>query len=221
LGTSGAFAFYPNKQITTGEGGALLTNDETTARLCRSWRNQGRGEGSGWLHHERLGYNYRISDISCGLGLGQLGRLPEILAKRSAVAGIYNQLFSGLQEVITPTAAPAHDRISWFVYVVRLQPEFTREDRDAILATLRAEGIGCSNYFAPLHLQEFYRETFGFQRGDFPVTEHVSDRTIALPFFNNLSIEQAETVYAAMVRAVGSVRKGVYALPQRAHAATA
>ncbi|MEP7353094.1 MAG: DegT/DnrJ/EryC1/StrS family aminotransferase [Acidobacteriota bacterium] len=208
FGHSGAFAFYPNKQITTGEGGAIVTNDERTARLSRSWRNQGRGEGSAWLQHERLGYNYRLSDINCGLGLGQLGRLQEIGQMRAQAAETYSQMLAEVPEVITPSLHPHNAEISWFVYVVRLQPEFTREDRDQILATLRARGIGCNNYFAPLHLQDFYREMYGFQRGDFPVTEHVADRTIALPFFNRLTISQIETVTDALRHAVGAIRRG-------------
>lgn len=211
LGHSGTFAFYPNKQITTGEGGAIVTNDENTARLCRSWRNQGRGEGSSWLQHERLGYNYRLSDINCALGLGQLSRLDRILAMRSQVAAAYTEALRSLPELILPAEPVRGTKISWFVYVVRLRDEFRREDRDAILESLRAEGIGCNNYFAPIHLQEFYRERFGFRRGQFPVTEHVADRTIALPFFNTLSSAQIEAVCSAL-------RRAIHSLPRRCHA---
>ncbi|MEO8099662.1 MAG: DegT/DnrJ/EryC1/StrS family aminotransferase [Acidobacteriota bacterium] len=219
FGHSGAFAFYPNKQITTGEGGAIVTNDETVARLCRSWRNQGRGEGSAWLQHERLGYNYRISDINCGLGLGQVTRLQDILQMRKNVAEAYNEVLASHSAVITPPPGTEQREVSWFVYVVRLQPEFTREDRDQVLDAMRAEGIGCSNYFAPLHLQEFYREMFGFRRGDFPVTEHVSDRTIALPFFNTLTLDQIETVADSLRRAIGGLKKGLVLVPELRQAA--
>jgi perosamine synthetase len=204
LGVSGAFAFYPNKQITTGEGGAVVTNDENVARVCRSWRNQGRGEGGAWLQHERLGYNYRLSDINCALGLGQLSRLDDILRKRKAVAEAYRQALESVPAVITPRPDPG---MSWFVYVVRLQGEFTREQRDQILDSLRAEGIGCNNYFAPIHLQKYFREMFGFRRGQFPVTEHVADRTIALPFFNNLTHGQIEIVASALERAIGRLKR--------------
>ncbi len=203
FGDSGCFAFYPNKQITTGEGGAVVTNDENVARLCRSWRNQGRSEGGAWLQHERLGYNYRLSDINCALGLGQLSRLDEILKKRMHVATAYRDALSSVPAVITPRPEPG---MSWFVYVVRLQDEFTREQRDQVLASLRNEGIGCNNYFAPIHLQAFYAEKFGYRRGDFPVTEHVADRTIALPFFNNLTTSQIEIVTSALSRAIGNVK---------------
>jgi perosamine synthetase len=208
FGQSAAFAFYPNKQITTGEGGAIVTDDETVARRCRSWRNQGRSEGSTWLQHEVLGYNYRISDINCGLGLGQVARLPHILERRASVAATYDQLLANIPELITPHPPEAAGEISWFVYVVRLRPEFSREDRDRVLALLRAEGIGCNNYFTPLHLQRFFVERFGYRRGDFPVTEHVADRTIALPFFNALSQEQAERVTKALARAIGCLKRG-------------
>ncbi len=206
FGDSGCFAFYPNKQITTGEGGAIVTNDDRVAQLCRSWRNQGRGEGSAWLQHERLGYNYRLSDINCALGLGQLSRLDQMLRKRSAVARMYSEVLESVPEVITPAHA---EGISWFVYVVRLRDEFTRAHRDRVLESLRSEGIGCNNYFSPIHLQSYFREMFGYRRGDFPVTEHVADRTIALPFFNNLSLAQVETVVAALARAIGKLTRSV------------
>ena len=203
FGNSGAFAFYPNKQITTGEGGAVVTNDENAARLCRSWRNQGRGEGDTWLQHLLLGYNYRISDINCALGLSQLSRLDQILEQRKLVAETYHQALACLPEVIRPRL----DRgMSWFVYVIRLQDEFTRQQRDSILGSLRREEIGCSCYFPPIHLQTYYREMFGFRPGDFPVTEQVADRTIALPFFNKLTRDQVEIVTKALSNAIGKLK---------------
>ncbi len=219
FGQSACFAFYPNKQITTGEGGALVTDDEQVARLARSWRNQGRGEGGAWLQHERLGYNYRLADINCALGIGQLSRLAAILNLRRRVAGLYAERLMRVPEVILPAMPAAGTEISWFVYVVRLQDDFTRDDRDRILGQLRAEGIGCNNYFAPIHLQQFYRAQFGYQRGDFPVTEHVADRTIALPFFNHLSEEQIDRVVSGLVRAIGHVGPAGVVVPELAAAA--
>lgn len=206
LGQSGVFAFYPNKQITTGEGGAVLTNDESIAALCRSWRNQGRGAGSAWLQHERLGYNYRISEINCALGLGQVSRLDAILAQRQRVAECYTQMLARVPEVIVPTAPVQGTTISWFVYVIRLQDNFTRENRDQVLESLRNAGIGCNNYFSPIHLQSFYQDAFHYRRGDFPVTEHVADRTIALPFFNQLTADQIEVVVKALSEAIHSLK---------------
>jgi perosamine synthetase len=205
FGQSAAFAFYPNKQVTTGEGGAIVTDDAGIARLCRSWRNQGRGENGAWLQHERLGYNYRLSDINCALGVVQLSRLPEILARRQRVAETYFRLLGDVPEVVPPPRAAEGSEMSWFVYVVRLRDEFSREDRDRVLAALRQAGVACNNYFAPIHLQSFYRERFGFRPGDFPVAEHVADRTIALPFFNLLAEDRIAAVVAALARAIGSL----------------
>lgn len=209
FGQSGAFAFYPNKQITTGEGGAIVTNDERVARLARSWRNQGRGDGSAWLQHERLGYNYRLSDINCALGLGQVSRLHEILSLRRTVAERYNHALAGIPGVILPPQTASGMEMSWFVYVIRLADEFTREDRDHVLELLRQQGVACNNYFAPIHLQQFYQEQYGYRRGDFPVTEHVADRTIALPFFNHLSEAQVAQVAGALARSLNSLDRAV------------
>ena len=193
FGRCAAFGFYPNKQMTTGEGGVVVTDDDEIAGLCRSMRNQGRGETAAWLQHERLGYNYRLSDINCALGIGQLSRIEEMLAKREQVAGWYAERLRGVADVVVPEAREG-ERISWFVYVVRLADRFTRQDRDRIIAGMRERGIVCGNYFTPIHLQPFYREMFGYKEGDFPVTEAVADRTIALPFYNELSEGQLDEV---------------------------
>jgi len=193
FGDCGVFGFYPNKQITTGEGGMIVTDNEKIYKLCKSMRNQGRSDNGGWLQHERLGYNYRITDINCALGIAQLERINEILAKREKVAKLYNERLKESEELIIPEFEE-NKKISWFVYVVRLSDEHSQEDRDSILNKLREIGIGCSNYFTPIHLQPFYREMFGCKKGDFPVTERVSERTVALPFYNNLKEEQVDYV---------------------------
>jgi perosamine synthetase len=197
FGQVAVFAFYPNKQMTTGEGGMIVTNNSKVAKLCRSMRNQGRGEDGGWLAHERLGYNYRLSDINCALGLAQLERLDEILQKRDQVAEEYHKKLSELEEIHIPESAEG-TVVSWFVYVIRLSEKYSREDRDRILAGLKAKKIGCNNYFTPIHLQPFYRAMFGFKEGDFPVTEAVAARTIALPFYNNLTSEQISWVVSSL-----------------------
>jgi perosamine synthetase len=199
-GQAGVFAFYPNKQMTTGEGGAVFTDDPEIARLCRSLRNQGRGEGDGWLTHERLGYNYRLSDMSCALGIVQLERIDEFLAKRQVVADTYASVLSKVEGIHLPHVDPVTTRMSWFVYVVRLADEFTRQDRDFILQALRRRGVGVNNYFPPIHLQGFYRDQFGFKPGAFPITEHVASRTIALPFHNNVTVDECAMV-ADLLRA--------------------
>jgi len=197
FGRCAAFGFYPNKQMTTGEGGMVVTNEDRIAAMCRSMRNQGRSDKAAWLQHERLGFNYRLSDINCALGIGQLSRLKEMLAKRERVAGWYAERLKGLEDVIVPLAGKG-ERISWFVYVVRLAERFSRKDRDRVLAGLRACGIACSNYFTPIHLQPFYRKMFGYKEGDFPVAESAAARTIALPFYNDLSQRQIDSAVMAL-----------------------
>jgi len=184
FGDMGVFAFYPNKQITTGEGGMIVTNDDKIARLFRSFRNQGRDSDKGWLEHSRLGYNYRISEINCALGIAQLERIDEILKKRERVAFRYNELLRDYVKV--PETSDGAKR-SWFVYVVCLPDKYSKKFRDRILAKLLKKGIGSNKYFSPIHLQPFYRKMFGYAKGDFEVTEYISERTIALPFHNNLN----------------------------------
>jgi perosamine synthetase len=186
FGKMSVFAFYPNKQITTGEGGMILTDDNKLADMCVSLRNQGRDKGGAWLSHERLGYNFRLSDINCVLGIVQLSRIEEIVAKRRQVAKWYQEMLADDDRLIVP-AEPAGCRFSWFVFVVQLTENFSQKQRDKILEAMRAKGIQVSNYFSPVHLQPFMAKQFGFEKGDFPVTESVAERTIALPFYNNLS----------------------------------
>jgi perosamine synthetase len=185
FGRAGIFGFYPNKQITTGEGGMIVTNDDTFAAMCRSLRNQGR-EGMSWLSHQRLGYNYRLSELNAALGVAQMRRLDEILANRRRVAHLYIERLMTNRYLILPTLED-DTHVSWFVFVVRLNDLFEPGDRDQIMMQLRAEGIGCSNYFPPIHLQPYIAEKFGHKPGDFPVSEYVAARTLALPFFGNMT----------------------------------
>jgi len=193
FGKASTFAFYPNKQITTGEGGMIMTDDDDLADMCVSLRNQGRGKGDGWLSHERLGYNYRLSDINCALGIVQLSRIEEIKAKRKQVAKWYQEMLASEDRLIVPSEPDGCD-MSWFVFVVRLIEGFTVQQRDGILEDVKSKGIQVSNYFPPVHLQPFMVERFGYKKGDFPVTESVCERTIALPFYNNLTKDEVATV---------------------------
>ncbi|MFH1304870.1 MAG: DegT/DnrJ/EryC1/StrS family aminotransferase [Candidatus Omnitrophota bacterium] len=206
FGNAGAFAFYPNKQMTTGEGGAITTNDEGLYRECRSMRNQGRGENKAWLQHERLGYNYRISDINCALGIAQLERIDEILLKRAKVAENYRRVLGGIEEITLPHVS-SDVKMSWFVYVVRMHKGFDMNARQKVLTELRKKGIECSDYFSPIHLQPFYRRMFGYKEGDFPVTEAVSERTVALPFYNNLERGQIEYVAENLKQALCEINR--------------
>jgi len=193
FGKMSVFAFYPNKQITTGEGGMILTDDDHLADMCASLRNQGRGKSGTWLSHERLGYNYRLSDINCALGIAQLSRIDEIKTKRKQVAKWYQEMLADDDRLIVPAESDGCD-MSWFVFVVRLADRFTRKQRDIVLKQMMAKGIQVSNYFSPVHLQPFIAESLGCCEGDFPVTESVSARTIALPFYNNLTRDDVAAV---------------------------
>ena len=197
FGTMSIFAFYPNKQITTGEGGMILTDDDELADVCISLRNQGRGKDGSWLSHERLGYNYRLSDINCALGIVQLARIDELKAKRKQVAKWYQEILADDDRLIVP-AEPDDCDVSWFVFVVRLADRFTLEQRDGILEAMKARGIQVSNYFPPVHLQPFMAEQLGYKEGDFPVTESVCKSTIALPFYNNLTKDEVAIVCKAL-----------------------
>jgi len=212
FGRMAVFGFYPNKQITTGEGGMIVTQDDHLADLCVSLRNQGRAQGATWLCHERLGYNFRLSDIQAALGVVQLSRIEEIKAKRQQVAQWYQEMLAEeerLGRLIVPTA-PEDGEMSWFVFVVRLQQgDFTVDDRNRILEQLTHEGIQVGNYFPPVHLQPFMAKQFGYKKGDFPITESVSERTIALPFHNNLTQDQVAFVCKKLRAALDSLSPAV------------
>jgi perosamine synthetase len=193
FGTIGVFGFYPNKQITTGEGGMIVTDRDDLADLCLSLRNQGRGATGGWLAHERLGYNYRLSDINGALGLAQLSRIDEIKAKRRQVAAWYQEMLAPEDRLIVPREADGCD-VSWFVFVVQLAEPYGLEPRDGVLREMSRQGIQVSNYFPPVHLQPFIAAQYGYARGDFPLAESVSRRTIALPFYNHLTQDEVAII---------------------------
>jgi perosamine synthetase len=197
FGTMSVFGFYPNKQITTGEGGMILTDDDALADMCVSLRNQGRSKHAGWLAHERLGYNYRISDINCALGIAQLSRIDEIKARRRHLADWYREMLADVARLIL-LDEPSDCDLSWFVFVVRLVEGITAERRDRILQQMQSRNIQVSNYFPPVHLMPFIAEKFGYKPGDFPITESASTRTIALPFHNHLTKEQVFTVCSTL-----------------------
>ena len=193
FGQMSAFAFYPNKQITTGEGGMILTDDDELAAMCVSLRNQGRGRGGGWLAHDRMGYNYRLSDINCALGIVQLSRIEEFVKKRARVAKMYQDILTDDDRLIVPQA-PANGLMSWFVFVVRLTEQYTQDQRNTLLKKMLDRGIQVSNYFPPVHLQPFIAEQYGCEIGDMPVTDAVVKSTIALPFYNNLTETEVHLV---------------------------
>ncbi len=191
LGDCGVYAFYPNKQITTGEGAMIVTNDDRAAAMMRALRNQGRAPGDTWLQHTHLGYNYRLDEMSAALGRVQMARLDELIERRMQVAGWYAERLAELPEVEIPRLAPYTSRVSWFVYVVRFQPGL---DRDAIARRLEQAGIPARPYFLPIHLQPYMVESFGFRPGDFPVTEDLGLRSLALPFSGVMPESQVDMV---------------------------
>lgn len=199
LGNSAVYAFYPNKQITTGEGGVIITDDDVAADLMRGLRNQGRAPGDTWLQHTHLGYNYRITELSAALGKVQMSRLEELLSKREQVAAWYGQHLQKFTEVEMQFIAPSTTRMSWFVYVVRLAP---RIDRDKLIRVLDAAGIPSRPYFAPIHLHPFMSERFGYQPGDYPITEDLGRRGLALPFSGVMTEEQVALVCKELEAAI-------------------
>ncbi len=199
LGKAGVFAFYPNKQMTSGEGAVLVTNDEEWANLFRSLRNQGRDVFNQWLEHARLGFNYRMSELNAAVGVIQMRRLEELLSKRTLIAEQYNQMLLDLDGVSPLTVVPSTTRMSWFVYVVRLAAEF---ERNQVIQLLGKRGIPARPYFSPIHLQPFYREEFGFKPRDFPVAEAAGHSTLALPFHNNMNKDEIKVVIDALAEAM-------------------
>ncbi|RMH28686.1 MAG: DegT/DnrJ/EryC1/StrS family aminotransferase [Planctomycetota bacterium] len=212
FGRVAVFGFYPNKQITTGEGGMIVTDDDAIADACRSMRNQGRAlepaaaPGAARLgmsfRHDRLGFNYRMSDVNAALGVGQMRRLDGILEARDLAAREYMRLLMDTSDIILPTV-DGDTRMSWFVFVVRLADEYTEEERDRIIEGLRRHDIGAAAYFPCIHLQPFYRARFGFEPGSFPIAERTALRTIALPFFTRISRREIDLVSQTLKLMIG------------------
>ena len=199
FGDAGVFAFYPNKQLTTGEGGMVVTDREDWADWIRSLRNQGRAVGDSWLQHTFPGYNYRLDEMSAALGRVQAERFDELLSNRAQVAEWYGEALANLPGVELPTITPTTSHMSWFVYVVRLDPAI---DRQGVIAALEREGIPSRVYFEPIHLQPYMVEIHGYQAGDFPVTEDLGSRSLALPFSGVMTEEQVGLVRDALKNAV-------------------
>jgi perosamine synthetase len=202
LGDYGVFAFYPNKQITTGEGGMVVTDDDEAADFMRALRNQGRAVGDTWLQHTHLGYNYRLDEMSAALGTTQLKRLDDLITKREQVAGWYEARLSEIPGVEIPFIESFTTRVSWFVYVVRFD---SRIDRDALAKRLGEMGVPARPYFLPIHLQPYMVDRFGYREGDFPVTEDLGRRGLALPFSGVMTEEQVEYVCRSVREVLSAV----------------
>lgn len=191
LGDYGVFAFYPNKQITTGEGAMIITNHDRGAELIKAMRNQGRAPGDTWLQHTYLGYNYRLDEMSAALGRVQMSRLEELLSRRQQVADWYDERLAEMPWIERPQVASSTTRMSWFVYVIRFVPNISR---DKVAEELEQLGIPVRPYFVPIHQQPYVIERFGYQRGDFPVAEDLGNRSLALPFSGVMSEAQVDQV---------------------------
>jgi perosamine synthetase len=199
-GHPAVFGFYANKQITTGEGGMIALGDGELKARIDSERNQGRAWDMGWLDHDRLGFNYRLSDIACALGVAQLGRLGEMLVGRARVAGWYREALAEVEGLGLPCGDMGGDRRGWFVFVVQLPAGV---ERDTVIRRLAESGVQSKPYLPAIHLMGYYRERFGHRPGEFPVCEDVAARSLALPFFPEMAASQVERVAGELVRALG------------------
>jgi len=194
IGDAGTFGFYPNKQMTTGEGGMIITDDEDIYRLCKSYRNQGRGDDMQWLSHDRLGYNYRINELTAALGVVQTQRLPEFIHQRQILAAKYLERLSAIEGVRLPEIAEGNEH-SWFVFGIRVRADI----RDTVIEQLNEAGVQSKAYFFPcIHLQNFYRESFGYKPGDFPIAEQLSHEMAILPFYPQMTDEEVDYVYETL-----------------------
>jgi perosamine synthetase len=199
-GHPAVFGFYANKQLTTGEGGMITMADAELKQRIDSERNQGRAPDMDWLDHDRLGFNYRLTDIACALGIAQLARLEETLAARARIAARYREALAGIEGLQLPCADANGNRRGWFVFVVQLPGE---ADRAEVVGALAARGVQSKPYLPAIHLMSFYRERFGHRPGEFPVCEDVAARSLALPFFPEMSEGQLTRVAEAMRAALG------------------
>jgi perosamine synthetase len=199
-GNPAVFGFYANKQITTGEGGMVTLGDPALKTRIDSERNQGRAPDMGWLDHDRLGFNYRLSDVACALGIAQLARLPELMAARGHVAALYRETLAEIEGIALPCENANRDKRGWFVYVVQLP---TGVNRDDVVRELAEQGVQSKPYLPAIHLMSFYRERFGHRPGEFPVCEDVASRSLALPFFPAMREDQIARVAGALRAAIG------------------
>jgi perosamine synthetase len=211
LGDAGVFGFYPNKQITTAEGGMVVTRNPHLASIIRALRNQGRTSSEDWFQHSELGYNYRLSEMSCALGIGQMKRIDAILSMRREIARKYSDRLKENKNVRLPTLALSNRTISWFVYVMRLSEEYSQVHRDWIVQEMNRRGIGCGRYFAPIHLQPAYQGA-AVRKADLRITETEASRCLALPLFNRLQDEQIDEVcenLCELIRLAGELASAI------------
>jgi len=204
LADAAVFAFYPNKQITTGEGGIIVTNNENIALIAESLRSQGRAITGFWLHHERLGYNYRMSELQAALGCVQMDRLDEIIKNRQEVAEMYNKELSSIYGITIPYIDPKVTTMSWFVYVIQVHESI---DREKMMIYLKDNGVGCRPYFTPIHVQPYMVEEFGYEEEDYPITADIGRRSIALPFHTSITLDEVKYVATVIQEGISISQK--------------
>jgi len=207
FGESAVFAFYPNKQMTTGEGGMVVTNSKRVDELCRSLRNQGRKPNLQWLDHQYLGYNYRLDEMSAALGLAQLKKLDSLIRERQKIAGWYGKYLSKRNDIIqAPVVAPGSTH-TWFVYVVNILSK--RVLRDKVMARLAKLGIATKPYLPSIHLFDFYKKTFHYKKGDYPVSENISKNSLALPFYIGLKEGDIKYIVNQLITVINAYEKRI------------
>lgn len=208
FGDAGLFAFYPNKQITTGEGGVLVTSNQALATTIATLRNQGRDPALNWNQHAEIGFSYRISDLNCALGISQLSRIESVVARRQSLAEFYDSCLQAIPHVVRPPLRSKVGRISWFVYPIQLSEEFDSKGRDAVCQAMQRRGIATGRYFAPLHRQPVLaKSAISATRANLSHTEAVADRTVILPFFNELTTNQVQEVCGALEESIVELRR--------------
>lgn len=192
FGRAGVFAFYPNKQMTTGEGGMIVTNDRRIYETCASLRNQGRAKNDQWLNHKYLGYNYRLDEMSCALGISQLNKLDFMINERRKIAGWYNEILESKRAIIQAPATAADNTHTWFVYVVKIKNK--KINRNLLIKKLEKIGVSAKPYLPSIHLFDFYKKLFGYKQGDFPISEEVSNHSLALPLYIGLTKSDCRSI---------------------------
>jgi len=200
FGESAVFAFYPNKQMTTGEGGMIVTNNERIYKLCASLRNQGRAENMNWLDHKYLGYNYRLDEMSAGMGIAQLTKLDFMIKKRREIARWYSEALTPYKNLISVPRIDPKNTHTWFVYVIEIKK--TGVSRDQVINNLIKKNISSKAYLPSIHLFSFYRKQFGYKKGNFPVSERVSKNSLALPFYIGLKKADIEQIVRALIKII-------------------
>lgn len=205
FGQAGIFAFYPNKQMTTGEGGMIITNNRKIYEICASLRNQGRAKNDQWLDHKYLGYNYRLNEMSCALGISQLEKLDFMIKERRKIAGWYNETLKPYSEIIQAPATKINNTHTWFVYVIKIKNK--KINRNVLINNLKKIDINTKPYLPSIHLFDFYKKQFGYKKGDFPIAEEMSAFSLALPIYIGLKKQDCKYIVDKLLNEINKLNK--------------